>query len=209
MVDDLLGKSSFNRSDVDVQDRKSLYHGFFKMEQVTLRHRLFEGGWSGSIQRELFVRGEAVAAIMFDPKHDLVGLVEQFRIGALDTETGPWLYEVVAGMTKPNEAPEEVIRRELLEEAAMVPDKILPICDYFSSPGGTDEKLTLFCALGDLRSIGGVHGLPEEGENIRVISLPIADVFDRLYSGHFNNAATLICLQWLWINCDQIHSEYS
>ncbi|MFT6237780.1 MAG: ADP-ribose pyrophosphatase [Cellvibrionaceae bacterium] len=244
-------KSSFVHKDVEVIGREIVYQGFFKMKKLQLRHRLFEGGWTPTITREVFVRGQAVAAVMYDPDNHLIGLIEQFRVGALskftlgevalddsvvgapstvvvddalqattlnDTTTvtrsfqkegnaqvnSPWLYEVVAGMTEPGEAPEDVILRELLEEAGMAPVKLMPICQYFTSPGGTDETLVLFCALGDLTQVEGVHGLPGEHEDIRVLILPEQDVFDDLYDGRFNNAATLICLQWLCLNKDKI-----
>jgi ADP-ribose pyrophosphatase len=244
-------KSSFVHKDVEVIGREIVYQGFFKMKKLQLRHRLFEGGWTPTITREVFVRGQAVAAVMYDPDNHLIGLIEQFRVGALSKFTlgevalddsvvgapsivvvddalqattlndttkvtrsfqkegnaqvnSPWLYEVVAGMTEPGEAPEDVILRELLEEAGMAPDKLMPICQYFTSPGGTDETLVLFCALGDLTQVEGVHGLPGEHEDIRVLILPEQDVFDDLYDGRFNNAATLICLQWLYLNKDKI-----
>ncbi len=246
-------KSSFVHKDVEVIGREIVYQGFFKMKKLQLRHRLFEGGWTPTITREVFVRGQAVAAVMYDPDNHLIGLIEQFRVGALSKFTlgevtladsvvgasntvvvdddlqattlndtakvassfhkggnaqtnSPWLYEVVAGMTEPGEAPEDVILRELLEEAGMAPDKLMPICQYFTSPGGTDETLVLFCALGDLTQVEGVHGLPGEHEDIRVLILPEQDVFDDLYDGRFNNAATLICLQWLCLNKDKIKS---
>lgn len=190
----------FDATDVEILDKKDLYQGFFKMEQHQFRHRLFEGGWSPPLEREVFLRGNAVAAVMYDPQHQLIGLVEQFRIGAIANKTGPWLIEVVAGMIDKDETPEQVIKRELIEEAGLKTDDILTICDYYSSPGGTTEKLSLYCAIGDLTHIGGVHGLEEEGEDIRVRVFPEEEVFNNLYSGLFNNAATLICLQWLLIN---------
>lgn len=199
MSDSPLEPSFLLKEDVEIKSRTSLYQGFFKIEQIQLQHRLFEGGWSHTVTREVLVRGGAAAAVMYDPEHDLIGLIEQFRVGALDNKS-PWLYEVVAGMSEPNELPEEVIRRELVEEAGMKPNRLIKICDYFSSPGGTDERLTLFCALGDLTSVQGIHGLSEEGEDIRVIVLPAETVFNALYNGPFNNAATLICLQWLQLN---------
>ncbi len=192
--------TTLSHDDVDILERKFVYQGFFKMEKILLRHRLFEGGWSGTIAREMFVRGQAVAAVMYDPRHQLIGLIEQFRIGAIDSTNGPWLCEIVAGMAEAGEKPEQVILRELLEEADMKPERLIPICDYFSSPGGTDELLTLFCALGDLKDIGGIHGLEDENEDIRVIVVPEKEVFEQLYNGRYNNAATLICLQWLILN---------
>ena len=195
---------SLNSADVAIVSREVVYQGFFRMEKLQLRHRLFEGGWSPVLSRECFVRGQAVAAVMYDPQHQLIGLVEQFRVGALAQPGGPWLYEVVAGMTKSDEQPEQVIHRELAEEAAMVPSRLIPICDYLSSPGGTDEQLHLYCAVGNLQNLGGIHGLVEEGENIKVVALPEETVFAQLYSGRFNNAATLICLQWLLLHRENL-----
>lgn len=193
---------SYNLNDVRVTERKTVFQGFFRLDQLRLQHRLFEGGWGNNLTREVFLRGHAVAAVMYDKDNDLIGLVEQFRVGAMVNNSGisPWLFEVVAGMREDGEDPESVIRRELQEEASMAPDQLIHICNYFSSPGGTDEYLSLFCALGDLTKISGIHGLSEEGEDIRVLVIPAKKVFVELYDGKFNNAATLICLQWLQLH---------
>lgn len=207
MVDAFAKDSPFSASDVEVLSRQPGYQGFFRVDKVQLRHKLFAGGWSQPITREVFMRGQAVAAVIYDPNADQVGLVEQFRIGALDQANGPWLYEIVAGMTEAGEMPEAVITRELAEEAGVTASKLIPICDYFTSPGGTDESLTLFCALADLSEAGGLHGLAEEGEDIRVVVAPATEVFAQLYSGCFNNAATLIALQWLAMNRNQLRKQ--
>lgn len=195
---------TLSQKDVNIVQRNTVYHGFFKMEKVQLRHRLYHGGWSEDITRELFVRGTAVAAVIYDPQNHTIGLVEQFRVGALQNTTGPWLYEVVAGMTEAGETPASVIERELQEEANITDAELIYICDYFTSPGGTDESLSLYCALADLSEAGGIYGLPEEGEDIRMMVLPADEVFAQLYTGSFNNAATLICLQWLQMNYTEL-----
>lgn len=202
-----IDKPVFTRGDVEIIRREQLYKRFFRVEKVFLRHRLFGGGWGKDIGRELFVRGEAVAVVLYDPEHDLIGMVEQFRVGAMDEINGPWCYEVVAGMLEPGESPEEVARRELIEEANVEPYRMEYICNYLSSPGGSDEKLHLFCGLCDLSQAGGVYGLPEEGEDIRVHVFTAGDVFAELYSGAFNNAAALICLQWLQANRPRLRTQ--
>lgn len=207
--DDNVSGDTFSSRDVKVESREFVYTGFFKMEKLALKHRLFEGGWTDTIHRELFVRGQAVAAVMYDPFNKLIGLIEQFRVGAIGLSPSPWLCEVVAGMTEEGEEPQDVILRELQEEAAMTPQELIPICDYFSSPGGTDESLSLFCAIGDLSQLGGIHGLKEENEDIKVLVLPEKQVFDELYTGRYNNAATLICLQWLQLHRLDILSQYT
>jgi len=206
-------KQRFFHSDVDIIQRTAVYQGFFQLDNVRFKHRLFKGGWSPEVSRELLIRGAAVAAVLYDPRHQLIGLVEQFRIGALDRKpseenrdesTSPWCYEVVAGISEPNEPDDEVILRELQEEAGIVPDSITRICEYMSSPGGSDETLTLYCAVADLSLAGGVYGLENEMEDIRMVVLPEDEVFSSLYNGRYNNAATLIGLQWLQLNKDRL-----
>ena len=203
----MIKKPEFTRADVDIVGREQLYKRFFSVDKIFLRHKLFAGGWGEEIGRELFVRGEAVAVVLYDAQQDTIGLVEQFRIGALDEPAGPWCYETVAGMLEVGESPEEVARRELVEEANVTPYHMEYICNYLSSPGGTNEKLHLFCGLCDLSNAGGVYGLPEEGEDIRVHVLPAEEVFAELLNGHFNNAATLICLQWLQMNRTRLRAN--
>ena len=102
---------------VEILYKTVCYDGFFRMERYRLRHRLFRGGWSRELTRELFARGHAAAVLPYDPLLDAVVLVEQFRIGALEAPGGPWLLEIVAGIIEPGETPEDVVRREAVEEA--------------------------------------------------------------------------------------------
>ena len=203
----MIEKPQFTRADVEIIRREEMYKRFFRVEKVFLKHKLFDGGWGQEIGRELFVRGEAVAVVLYDPVRDLIGIVEQFRVGALDEPNGPWCYEVVAGMLEPGESPEEVARRELMEEANVEPYALEYICNYLSSPGGCNEKLHLYCGLCDLQHAGGVYGLPEEGEDIRVHVFSAEDVFAVLLDGAFNNAAALICLQWLQLNRSRLQNQ--
>ena len=203
----MIEKPQFTRDDVDILRREELYKRFFRVEKVFLRHKLFHGGWGHEISRELFLRGEAVGVVLYDPARDLIGMVEQFRVGAMNEPHGPWCYEVVAGMLEAGETPEDVARRELIEEADVRPYAMEYICNYLSSPGGSDEKLHLYCGLCDLSQAGGIYGLPEEGEDIRMHVFAADDVFAELLNGAFNNAAALISLQWLQLNRPRLQAE--
>lgn len=196
----------FNRDDVDVISRETVFDGFFKMERITLRHRLFEGGWSKTIQREMFRRGDAAAAILYDPVTDSIGLIEQFRVGAL-AMSSPWCLEVVAGMTEEGESPDELILREIAEEANIRPLKLEFISRYLSSPGGMDELIHVYCAICDLSQAGGVHGLDDESEDIKLHVFAADSVFDVMLKGRTNNAATIIGLQWLQLNRQRLRDE--
>jgi ADP-ribose pyrophosphatase len=192
----------------DIVAKSIVYSGFFKMEKYRLRHQLFAGGWSPEISRECLERGHAVAVLPYDPDHDRVVLLEQFRIGALEAPGGPWLLEIVAGIIGPGESKLEVARREAMEEAGCELLAILPICEYLVSPGGTSESITLYCGRVDTKGVGGVHGLIEEQEDIRVQVLPTQEALGLLHSGRILSVTPLIALQWLALNREQLRMRW-
>lgn len=194
----------FSRQDVEVVEEKLLYQGFYRMLKYQIRHRLFSGGWGKSIFRELFWRPRAVGVLVYDPKNDLVALIEQFRVGALDHPVSPWLLEVVAGLVEPGESLEDVAHRELEEEAGLSVDRLLPIYDIMLSPGGSNERIALYCGLTDLKGKSGIFGLPEEGEDIRLNVISRAEAMAALKEGKCDNAPLTIALQWLALHYDEI-----
>ena len=195
-------KPSLQKSDLHIQQTELVYDGFFKMKKIHLQHGLFAGGQTPTITRELFDRGEAVAVLLYDPILDSVVLTEQFRIGATD-EASPWLFELVAGMIESGEQPQEVAKREALEEAGAVIEQLIPICDYLVSPGGTNEKLYVYLALVDSTQLQGIHGLADESEDILLHTFNRETAYQAVQSGQINNAATIIALQWLQLNVNQ------
>lgn len=195
--------NGFTRArDVEVVEQRAVYQGFSRLEIVRLRHRLFAGGMGVIIQRELLMKPEAVGVLIYDPKRDEVLMIEQFRVGAL-SESNPWQLEIVAGLVDSvdeDETLEAVVCREALEEAGVELRQVQKLMSYFMSPGGSNEKFTLFVAEADLSNAGGLHGLPEEGEDIRVAVLKSDEAFQALMDGRVSNAPALIALQWLMLN---------
>jgi len=184
----------------EIIDKTICYNGFMRMEKYRLRHQLFSGGCSPKIERECLERGHAVAVLPYDPQGDQVILIEQFRIGALASSQSPWLLEIVAGIIGAGESKEQVAQRETLEEAGCQLLDLVPICEYLLSPGGCSETIALFCGRVDASQAGGVHGLAEEHEDIRVHVLPFKEVLGLLYNGNINSATAIIALQWLALN---------
>jgi ADP-ribose pyrophosphatase len=127
-------------------------------------------------------------------------LIEQFRIGAYAAGAPCWLTEIVAGVIDEGETAEAVARREMEEETGCAVSRLEPIGSYLSSPGGTSERVTFFAGEVDSSKAGGLHGLADENEDIRVLVQPWPDVEAGLKRGLFTNAATLIALQWLALN---------
>lgn len=198
---------TFNRSDVEIISRESGFSGFYRLDILRLRHRLFDGSWGPELQRELFVRHDAVCVLPYDPWEDSVVLIEQVRVGALDKTERPWLLELVAGLIDKDESPEEVAHREAEEEAGLQLLSLTPITRYFPSPGGSDERVYLYCANVDSRGAGGVHGLAEEGEDIRVSVWSRADALAAVEDGRIDNAASIIALQWLGLHAERLRRE--
>ena len=76
-------------SKIEIVQRDNAYAGFYKLDRMQLRHEKFDGGMSRVINREIFVRHDAVCVLPYDPQRDEVVLNEQFRVGAMAVPTTP------------------------------------------------------------------------------------------------------------------------
>ena len=188
---------AFSGADVELIERRCLHQGFFRLDELHLRHRLFEGDWSREMTREVHVRHDAVGVLLYDVERDCVALVEQIRAGALDDPESPWKLEIVAGLVEAGESAAEVARREAMEEAGCAVDELIELHTYYPSPGACTERVTLFCGLVDCEGLGGVHGLDEEHEDIRVHVLPFTRAWELLQAGRLDNGMCLIAFYWL------------
>ena len=158
--------------------------------------------------RELILRPRAVGVLLFDPAQQQVVLVRQIRVGMLDEGQNPWLLELVAGMVESGEEPIEVAARESLEEANTKPQDLLQICEYYNSPGISNERITLVCGRVDATQAGGIFGLDAEHEDIEVVVLSLADALAKVASGEINNAMSIIALQWLQLNQPMLEESW-
>ena len=192
----------------EVLDKQTVYQGFFRLEQYTIKHTLFNGGWSQPITRELFRRGNCVAVLLYDPDRDEVVLIEQFRVGAVHQPQRAWLIEIVAGAIEDGETAEDVAYREAIEEAGCEIKELLEIQQFYTTPGGCSERITLFCGRVDSTAVGGVHGLVEEDEDIRVSAVKFADVFQMLEDGLIESGIPIIAIQWLYIHRDTLKTRW-
>lgn len=197
------------RRKVEIIDRELCYQGFFRLERVHLRHSLHRGGMSPVLVRETVDKGNVVAMLPYDPVTDTVVMIEQFRIGAVGGAGSAWLLEVVAGLMEPGEQPEEVARREAMEEAGLVVRRIEPIARFFVTPSKSSELTYLFCGEVDASGAGGVHGLAHEGEDIRVVPMPAGQAFAMLEIGRIDSAWPMIALMWLQMHRERLRQAWS
>ncbi|NOQ36269.1 MAG: NUDIX domain-containing protein, partial [Methylococcaceae bacterium] len=173
-------------------EQKTVYDGFFKLESYKLKHTLFKGGWSEPLQRELFRRSDCVGVLLYDPKRDEVVLLEQFRVGPMVHMQQPGLLEIVAGGIEEGESKEDVAYREAEEEAGCEIEELMLINEFYTSPGGSSELLTLYCGKVDSSNIGGIYGLEEESEDIRVTTVSFDEVYQLLEQGQIKSGIPII-----------------
>jgi len=184
-------------SRVVVLEQTVAFAGFFKIVRYRLRHEQFAGGMGPELVREVLERGHAVAVLPFDPVRDQVVLIEQFRTGALGVVADPWLLEPVAGIIEPGERAPDVARREAAEEAGLELLELVPACTYFASPGGSTETCQVFIGRVDARNAGGIFGLPDEGEDIKVHVVALDQALAFLAENRIHAVSTIVALQWL------------
>lgn len=199
---------NFDEGDFEVLDEQREWRGFFEVINVSLRHRLFGGGWSGAMQRVVARRRQAVGVLIYDPAMDCLAVAEQFRVGALDRKPSPWLMELIAGLMETGESPEDVARRESLEEAGVELKALERVASYYSSPGGSDEMFHLYCASADLSAAAGNYGLAEENEDIRLHVLPVTEVLAMADDGRIDNAHSLVAVHWFARHHQRLRADW-
>ena len=191
------------RRRVEIRSQKPLLDDCFKVNEVIVSHRRYDGKMSPDQRRLVFERGDAVAALLFNVDTRSVVLIEQFRVPSLigrrrddPTTTNGWITEVLAGMINKNETAEDAVIRETLEETGYKIKEPLLICKFFSSPGGTSERIFLYFAkVSETERLGKGGGLADE--DIKVIQIGVNDLFDRLARGMIDDPKLAIGACWL------------
>ncbi|MEC7120972.1 MAG: NUDIX domain-containing protein [Pseudomonadota bacterium] len=191
---------AFGQDGARIESQQRVFTGFACVDHIKLRHRLFGQTEMGMpLTRELVRRPAAAGVLIHDPAQQKFLLIEQFRIGAVNSTISAWQLEVVAGLIDSNETAAQAAMREAFEETGIqIDDNDMTLLhQFYPSAGACDEYFDLFVATADLSSAGGVHGAAEEGENILVHLIDYTDLKALLHSGRLNNAPVIIALQWL------------
>jgi len=195
---------------LEILDRETVYRGFFRIDRFRLRHRRYDGGWTDPMAREVFERGRTVGVLLYDPERDAVVLIEQFRLPPHLAGFAGWQTEIVAGVVDhAGEADRDVARREALEESGLaITGELEPVHRFMTSPGGSTETIDIFCGRVDARQAAGIHGVPEEHEDIKVLVLSYRDAMQRLRKDVFQNGPTVVALYWLAANRTRLRRRW-
>lgn len=210
MVQTVSYSHQFTKNDIEILHEEIVYKGFFTLKKIQFRHKLFAGGMSDVVVRELLVKGAASAVIAYDPEADNVVMVEQVRIGAFDPaySRSPWQLELIAGMIESGETPENVALRESEEEAGISITNLEHAVSFWDSPGGQLERVHVFAGKADSAKAKGLHGLAEEHEDIRVQVLARETAYTMMCNGEIDNGIAVVGLQWLQLNYRMLQQKW-
>ncbi len=178
---------------------RRLLDAFFKVDEYHGAYERYDNTMSDDHPLLVFERGDLVAALLFDPAQRQVILVEQFRLPTVGKGSGGgWILETAAGIIEEGETARDAIISEVREETGYHVTDLVPIMNFFSSPGGSTERILLYYAevrQAQKKTEGG--GVQDERENIRIVPMPVNEFFDRLRNNEFEDAKLIIAAQWL------------
>jgi ADP-ribose pyrophosphatase len=185
-----------HRADVVIAGREVLAEGFRRYERLRV-HRSGE-----NVPRPLDVlrTGPAAAVLPIDPGRDEVVLLRQFRLAAHLANGRGNLVEIVAGHVEADEQPAEAARRECVEEIGVAPGLLVELFTYLTSPGMSDEEITLFLGVVDASGVPERAGAAAEHEETVPMCVSIDAALAALAAGTVRNGPLIIALQWLALN---------
>lgn len=182
---------------VHIESQQRIFDDFFKIDEAFLSFERFDGQMSDTVRRLNFERGDAVAAIIMNRDSRNVILANQFRFPTYEKGPG-WITEVVAGILKPDESPEDAVRREILEEVGYDSGDLTHISTFYVSPGGSSERIYLYYVeVGDADRMNSGGGLASEREDIQVVEMSPEELWSANESGEIVDAKTIVALMWL------------
>ncbi len=192
------GVGGLGRDRVETTRIERPYASLFSVEEHHIRHPRFDGGTTPELKRTVFLSGDAVTVVPYDPARDAVLLVTQWRAGPhVRGDRDPWPLEAVAGRIDANETAEAAARREAEEEAGVTLGRMRKVAAYYPSPGAAAEFVTAFVGEADLAGTGGAHGQPDEDEDILSLVVPFDEALEMVESFEANTSPVLITLLWL------------
>lgn len=180
-----------------ITERKPLYEGVFKVEELTIEMDKHEGG-TQTLKRLLFERGDAIAILGYDPVRDEVVLINEMRTGMLSAGDYPFSDSVPAAMIGKGEDVLKAAENRLERETGVkLQDANVIHKGAFVSSGGTSERIVLVAGTVDSSTAAGIHGRPEKGEDIKTVVMKSDDFIARAEDGSLKDMKSLAFAFWL------------
>jgi len=183
-----------------IVDTKILSNNRYLLKEVTVNYTEVNGE-KHTTKREVYERGDAAAAVLYNQETGMVVLLNQFRLPTfLNGNPGGMLKEVCAGMLD-GDAPEVCIRREITEESGYVVKDVHAVGEIYVSPAGCTERIYLFTApyTPDMKATSG-GGLQEEQEFIDIEEIPYEEALQMIVIRKIRDAKTIALLYHLRVH---------
>ncbi|MDG2407297.1 MAG: NUDIX hydrolase [Paracoccaceae bacterium] len=203
--------SNLGRDAVYSYKSRTVYHGFFSVEEHDLSFSKFDGSKSEVVTRSALISSDAVIILPYDPVHDRVLLVEQFRTGPyVKGDRAPWCLEPIAGLIDSNETPEQAGLREAQEEAKLTLLHLELVARSYPSPGISTEFFHQYIGITSLpEKTDLVSGLASEAEDIRSHIFSFPDFLRMIETGQISVGPAILLGFWLATHRDRLRKIYS
>ncbi len=183
--------------EVEIRSVETLADNRYPLRRYRFAHRRRDGARQ-ELRREVYGVGRSAVVLPFDPGRSTVLLTRQFRLPAQVNGAPPRLVEACAGTVEEGDEPADTARKEAEQELGCALRGLREVFALYTSPGGTTEKQHSFTAEYDLGARSGAGGgLREEGEDIEVLELPLAEAWAMVGRGEIVDAKTVLLLQHL------------
>ena len=195
---------------VEIEHDRTLHDGFRKLAELSFRlpesrTRVNE---PYSATREILRVAPVAAILPYDPEHDSLVLIRQFRIAAHEATGLGDMVEVVAGYVEDNEDPIEAARRELREETGLDALDVIPMLRFVPTPGVSTEQGYLWCARVRIGPLEDVMGAEEENELIRPLAVPADAAIKALDGAGLHNGYALLALSCFARHRDELRRRW-
>ncbi len=179
---------------VRLLDVQLLSNDWYVLRKITFELRRRDGQWQRQ-SREAYDRGNGATLLLYDPQRHTVVLTRQFRLPAfINGGADGYLIEACAGLLDGDD-PETCIRREAEEETGYRIRQPRKVFEAYMSPGSVTEKVHFFVAEYEPQDrIREGGGLAQEGEDIEVIEMPLAEAIAGIHAGTIQDGKTVMLL---------------
>ncbi|WP_439628279.1 NUDIX domain-containing protein [Shinella sp.] len=187
-------------SAIRIVDQQTVWKRFIHLRTLVIEQTRADGRVE-RLDREVHDHGPAACVLLVDPARQSLILVRQFRPGAFfGGHSDGLLLEVPAGLLD-DDAPEEAVAREAMEETGYTVRDVRHLFDIYSSPGTLTERVGCFVARIDATKRDGKGGgVDGEGEDIEIVEMPIDEAYGLIATGGIQDAKTIVLLQWLMLH---------
>ena len=187
-------------SAIRIIDQQTVWKRFIHLRTLVIEQTRADGRVE-RLDREVHDHGPAASVLLVDPARQSLILVRQFRPGAFfGGHVDGFLLEVPAGLLD-DDAPEEAVAREAMEETGYAVRDVRHLFDIYSSPGTLTERVGCFVAHIDATKRDGKGGgVDGEGEDIEIVEMPIDEAYGLVATGGIQDAKTIVLLQWLMLH---------